>query len=153
MKWLRLVVVGALLGLGISLFIKLGSTAPATCSVHYRRDLTVRVGSHLLAAENAKTDIQREKGLGGRDCIGTNQAMLFTFDKPGIYPFWMKDMKFAIDMVWISPNHKVVTVKSNVEPSTYPENFKNSAPAQYVLEIRAGQAEKLGIQQGTEVSF
>jgi uncharacterized membrane protein (UPF0127 family) len=152
-KYLRLVIVGVLIGLGASTFIKIYSTLPKTCDASYRHDTTVNINGESIAAEVAKTAGQQEKGLGGRACIGDDQAMLFTFDKPGVYPFWMKDMKFPIDIVWISPQHKAVTIKPNVDPSTYPDNFKSSAPAQYVLELEAGQANKLGMKPGTTVNF
>jgi uncharacterized membrane protein (UPF0127 family) len=79
--------------------------------------------------------------------------MLFIFDKPATYPFWMKDMKFPIDVVWLNSDHNVVTVKSNVSPASYPETFQNSAPAQYVLELKAGQAKALEINNKTNLSF
>jgi uncharacterized membrane protein (UPF0127 family) len=135
MKYLRLVVVGALIGLGISTFIKVYSSVPKACNVPYRHDTTISIGSNSISTEVAKTDDQKDKGLGGRDCIGTDQGMLFIFDKPATYPFWMKDMK------------------SNVSPASYPETFQNSAPAQYVLELKAGQAKALEINNKTNLSF
>jgi uncharacterized protein len=153
MKYLRLVVVGALIGLGVSTFVKLYANVPQPCKAPYRNDATVSVGINKISAEVAQTNSQKDKGLGGRTCIAADQGMLFVFDKPGIYPFWMKDMKFPIDMVWIDSNHTVVTIKSNVSPSTYPQNFKNSEPAQYVLELKAGQAKALDINNGVNLSF
>jgi uncharacterized membrane protein (UPF0127 family) len=153
MKYLRLVVVGALIGLGISTFIKVYSSVPKACNVPYRHDTTISIGSNSISTEVAKTDDQKDKGLGGRDCIGTDQGMLFIFDKPATYPFWMKDMKFPIDVVWLNSDHNVVTVKSNVSPASYPETFQNSAPAQYVLELKAGQAKALEINNKTNLSF
>jgi uncharacterized membrane protein (UPF0127 family) len=46
-----------------------------------------------------------------------------------------------------------VTIKSNVSPTTYPQNFKNSEPAQYVLELKAGQAKALDINKGANLPF
>ena len=153
MRYLRLVVIGALLGLGLSTIIKVYSTFPLACAAVYRFDTTVNVGKSLLTAEIANNDAQRTKGLSGRQCIGANQAMLFVFDRPDYYPFWMKDMNFPIDIIWIDANHHVVTVKSNVNPSTYPQSFVNSNPAQYVIEIKAGRAQALGITNGTLIKF
>jgi uncharacterized membrane protein (UPF0127 family) len=84
-----------------------------------------------------------------------NQAMLFAFKQPGQYAFWMKDMKFPIDMVWIGADSKVVGYYNNISPSTYPDKFENetSRPAKYVLEIKALRAKELGIKLGTPVSF
>lgn len=153
MKWLRLVVVGGLLGLGVSTFIKLLHTVPQNCTALYRHDATVSIGINSLSTEIAKTDAEREQGLSGRECIGSDQAMLFVFNKPGSYPFWMKDMRFPIDIVWVDSSHKVTTVKSNVSPSTYPQKFVNKKPSTYVLELQAGRAQKLNITEGTDIKF
>ncbi|HXY18184.1 MAG TPA: DUF192 domain-containing protein, partial [Candidatus Nitrosopolaris sp.] len=69
--------------------------------------------------------------------------------------FWMKDMKFPIDMIWISSSHKAVVVEEDVKPSTYPDRFVNPVnhPAQYVLELQAHASTRLGINPGTPIKF
>ena len=124
-----------------------------TCKVPYRDDVTIRIGEQKLKAEVAKSSEQLTKGLGGRDCMNPDQAMLFEFGSAGHYPFWMKDMRFAIDIVWLNSNHQVVYKKSNISPASYPKTFTNNLPAQYVLEILAGRAQQLGITGGTLVDF
>src|SRR5438105_15370792 len=78
MKSLRLVVSALVLSL-IFVLSDLSRHAHLTCKVFYRKDTTVRVDSHTLNAELAKTPNQLARGLGGRECIGPNQAMLFEF--------------------------------------------------------------------------
>lgn len=124
-----------------------------TCQVFYRDDARIQINSQSLSAEVVASDPEREKGLSGRSCIGLNQAMLFKFDKPGIYPFWMKDMRFAIDMVWLDSSKKVVFIKSYVTPATYPQTFVSIDPAQYVLELKAGRAGQLGLEPADRVNF
>ena len=120
----------------------------------YRSDKIVRVGSHEVHAEVANTPAAQQKGLGGRKCIGPDQAMLFEFQKAGLLQFWMKGMRFPIDMVWLDPDRRVVWVERNVSPDTYPMNFFNRGdPAQYVLELKAGNAKELGLKVGSTVSF
>lgn len=124
------------------------------CSGTYRTDKIVRIGKHQIKAEDAKTPSQQQIGLGGRDCIGSNHAMLFSFARPGQYAIWMKNMKFPIDIAWIDTNHKVVGLEKKVEPSTYPDRFINKEKfAQYVLELQAGRANTLGLTTGTPVDF
>lgn len=124
------------------------------CSAEYRTDKVVRIGKHRIKAEEAKTAAQRELGLGGRACIGSNHAMLFSFAKPGQYAVWMKGMKFPIDIAWIDTSHKVVGLEKNVVPSTYPDRFVNkNKPAQYILELQANRTETLGLTIGTIVEF
>jgi uncharacterized membrane protein (UPF0127 family) len=81
------------------------------------------------------------------------QGMLFAFDKPDFYQFWMKDMKFPIDMVWISENKTVNSVSANVLPSTYPKTFTSKSESKYVLELQANRAKSLNLAQGTQLKF
>lgn len=123
------------------------------CGV-YRNDKTVSINSANIKVEVVKTAAEAEKGLGGRPCIERDQGMLFVFNKPGRYSFWMKDMRFSIDIVWISPERKVVGLEIDVSPSTYPDRFVNKDnPAQYVLELPANRSKNLGITLGTPVNF
>ncbi len=125
----------------------------SACGV-YRNDKTVQIGSAKFQAEIADTSDQQQQGLGGRPCIGPNQAMLFEFAKPSYYAFWMKDMKFPIDIIWIGPDHKVAGLEVDVKPSTYPDHFVNKdRPALYALEIQANRSKPLNIKFGTPVNF
>lgn len=105
-----------------------------------------------LKIEAAKTPEARTQGLSGREGLAADTAMLFYFDEPGQQCFWMKDMKFAIDMVWLDEDKRVLKVAENVSPQTYPESFCQ-ANAQYVAEVPAGQAQKYNLEIGQQVEF
>jgi len=107
--------------------------SPPACSEKYRQDKTITTNGHKLHAQTAINSQQQETGLGVRACLGPDQAMLFIFDKPGYYPFWMKDMKFSLDIVWASGNKQVVDIQKNIAPATYPKSFVNSKLAKYVI--------------------
>lgn len=126
---------------------------PQTACGPYRNDGIVKLGGKSLKTEVTKNSTEFDKGLGGRPCILSDQAMLFPFAKPAVIPMWMKDMKFPIDMVWINTSHRVVALEINVSPKTYPDKFENKAPAQFVLEIKANESRKLGIGLGSPVNF
>jgi uncharacterized membrane protein (UPF0127 family) len=79
--------------------------------------------------------------------------MLFVFDKPSIYPFWMKDMNFPIDMIWIGENDEVVYIEKNAQPDSYPETFVSSQNAKYVLEVISSFSEKNNLKVGDRVEF
>ncbi|HET7827794.1 MAG TPA: DUF192 domain-containing protein [Candidatus Saccharimonadales bacterium] len=121
----------------------------------YRIDRVVTINSNAFNTEVASSAAEFEKGLAGRPCILPNQAMLFAFKQPGQYPFWMRGMKFPIDMLWINSNDQVTAARANIQPSTYPQQFANAVdhPAQYVLEIKANRAIQLKVGLGTPVSF
>jgi uncharacterized membrane protein (UPF0127 family) len=116
-------------------------------------DRNVQVNGHALKAELADNYAAQVKGLGGRPCIADDEAMLFSFSRPGYYPFWMRDMHFPIDIVWLSNGKRVVDVSTDVSPSSYPRSFSSSMPARYVLELKAGKAAKLHIVTGTAINF
>ena len=68
----------------------------------------------------------------------------------------MKDMNFSIDMIWISENMKVVYIKKNARPESYPESYGpegNDKPAKYILEINSGFSEKNNLKIGDSVLF
>lgn len=112
---------------------------------------TIIVGTTPLLVEVANTDAERQQGLSDRASLPQRRGMLFIFANPGNYGFWMKDMRFAIDIVWIDAAGVVVTIADNVSPDTYPQSYHSTAPAQYVLEVPAGFAKKQGIALGTKV--
>lgn len=101
----------------------------------------------------ADTDSKRAKGLGGRKYMSQDQGMLFVYDQPGKQCFWMKDMHFALDIVWMDVTKKVVHIARTVRPETYPHVICPAVPAQYVIELRAGQATSLDMQTGDTLSF
>ncbi len=75
--------------------------------------------------------------------------MLFVFDKAGKYAFWMKDMQFALDILWIKDG-KINFIEKNVQPS-FPATMTPSENSNQVLEFNAGTVDRLGIIIGDEV--
>ena len=121
----------------------------------YKNDKTITISKQKFDTELAATPDQRTTGLSGRPCILPTQAMLFDFGKTGQYPIWMKDMKFAIDIIWLGSDYRVVGFYTNIDPSTYPDSFVNEKerPARYVLEIKAGRSDQLKLTLGTPVKL
>jgi uncharacterized membrane protein (UPF0127 family) len=153
MKWFRLVLVGCLIGFGTSTFVKLYQANPSSCKTKYRHDTTVKIGDDHIKAEIAQSDQDKEQGLSGSSCIGVDQGMLFVFKESGKYDFWMKDMKFPIDIIWLNQSKQAVKVEPGVSPETYPKTFVNERPAMYVLELRAARAQQLNIVEGSQLQF
>lgn len=113
----------------------------------------VYIGHQSLKAYVADTEITREKGLGDIESLPSDEAMLFMFDVPERYGFWMKDMRFPIDIFWIDWLGRVVFIKESVLPSSYPETFIPNVPAKYVLETNVGFAHENRVKIGDEISF
>jgi uncharacterized membrane protein (UPF0127 family) len=153
MKWLRLIVVGGLIGLGASTFAKVSLANPNLCSTPYRHDITIKAGNNLIDAEVPENSQKKAVGLGGRSCIGAEEGMLFVFSQADMYDFWMKDMKFPIDIIWVDENKIVTKVDADIAPSTYPKTFRSEKPSKYVLELRANRAQQLNIAEGNSLQF
>ncbi len=107
----------------------------------------------VITAQISDRPAMREQGLSGRPLLEASQGMLFIFDRPGIYGFWMKDMRFPLDMIWMDAAHKVVAIDSNVAPSTYPNSYFPPMNISYVLEMNAGAAKNFGIEKGVGLVF
>lgn len=112
---------------------------------------TLLAGTTTLSVEIADTDLLREQGLSGRDPLPPQTGMLFVFDIPGKYGFWMKEMKFTLDIVWIDQYWTVVGIERGARPESYPEIFDPPQAIKYVLEIPAGEAAALGIDTGSKL--
>ena len=114
---------------------------------------SVILDGKTISVSIADTEAAREKGLGGRTSLGLDEGMLFVFPKEGKYAFWMKDMRFAIDIVWLSKDSIIIYMKENISPDTYPASFAPNSPAAYVLELPAGYAESHGVRIGDKVAI
>jgi len=120
----------------------------------------VKIGEKTIKVEVADTAELQEKGLSGRKYLGEDEGMLFVFKNYDKYPFWMKNMNFAIDIIWLAPqeagldqNLKVVDIKKDALLESYPESFFPSENAKYVLEVPAGFSEKNNLKVGDSASF
>lgn len=129
-------------------------TGREVCNIN--RDLkqtTVSAKGHNIVAEVAEAEQDKTMGLSGRKCLGDGKGMLFVYPTTGDYKFWMKDMGFPIDMIWLDDDKNIVTVRSRVEPDTYPRTFGADKPAQYILEVKAGVAASADWTVGTKLDF
>jgi uncharacterized membrane protein (UPF0127 family) len=106
----------------------------------------------------AKTDEERSRGLAKFDTIKENEGMLFIFDVPGRYSFYMKDMKFNIDIIFLDQNKIVVDLYKNVKFQDYKnpydyEAYKPNFNSKYTIELKEGEVEKNGIKIGDYIDF
>jgi len=103
----------------------------------------------------AKTPEQKSLGLGRLDVLAPNTGMLFVYDNYIIPSFWMKDMRFSIDIIWIK-NDTVIGYEKSVKPQTSNDNLPTYQPKSfinYVLEVNSGFVDKYGLLIGDEVKI
>lgn len=151
-----LLIVIAIVGTGFAVakLLRGRDALPYECAVVVLPEkVDIKVYGRNFEAEVARSDAEKQQGLSGRYCLKTGTAMLFPYDTPGNYCYWMKDMKFPIDMIWLDNEKKVITIEPNVSPDTYPKSFCPAQPAQYVIETEASVAEKQGWRVGTQFEF
>lgn len=107
-----------------------------------------------FTVEVADSSAKRELGLGKRDSLPAGQGMYFPFDAAGRWTFWMKDMRFPIDIIWIRDGKVVDIVRSAPVPKSIPlETFSPIEPADAVLELNAGAAAEIGLEAGDEIAI
>lgn len=119
----------------------------------YLSDKKVEINNRNINVLVADSSEERAQGLSGRKRLAENQGMLFVFTDPGPYCLWMKDMNFAIDIIWLDKDKKVIDIKENAQPESYPESFCPKGDAQYILEVPAGSTQKWNIEPGQVARF
>ncbi len=106
------------------------------------------IGETTITLDVVDTESTRIQGLSGRKSMPKNHGMLFVFNEKAQHGIWMKDMNFALDIVWLNEYSEVIYIERNVAPETFPKTFGPQKPSKYVLEFNAGFAAKNGIKIG-----
>ena len=106
----------------------------------------------------AVTNDQQIKGLSVKDHLKENEGMLFVYEQPSRQGFWMKDMKFPIDIIWLDNNGTVVYIKNSLQPCIMTfaflcPTYTPDKDSLYVLETGSGFSKKHGIKIGTHADF
>jgi len=108
-----------------------------------------------IPVEVADTLKKRSLGLGKRTSLKKGWGMLFVFEKRKPHRFWMKDMQFPLDIIWLD-NHRIVHIIHNAKPANSrdePEVMTSPVLVNFVLEIAAGRAIKLRLKTGQRMKF
>ncbi|KKR91676.1 MAG: hypothetical protein UW69_C0045G0012 [Microgenomates group bacterium GW2011_GWA2_44_7] len=115
-----------------------------------RETSVVRVGQKVIEVEVARTQQEHERGLSKRMKLPPENGMFFVFTDRGQYSFWMKDMMFPLDFIWIDGD-KVVEITQDVP---FPETGKNittvtpAMPIDKVIEVNGGFINSANIHIG-----
>lgn len=113
----------------------------------------VQIKGAVLQAEIAQTEAQREKGLSGRATLGMDKAMLFIYSEPTKPVFWMKDMRFPVDMIFIA-NSRIVDIAKEMTPPMPEQAWQTHSPPvpiEQVLEVNAGLSDRKGWKVGDAI--
>lgn len=116
---------------------------------------SANINGHEVALETATTVPEQQKGLSGRSALAPDHGMLFIFPSAGNYGFWMKDMQFSIDIVWLRDG-RVLGWENAVDPQfgapdALLRSYYPPSPADQVLELPAGSAARYGMSVGMQI--
>lgn len=117
---------------------------------------TIIIGKQTFKLYVAKSGKEKEVGLSEKKSLQQDFGMFFPFEKADYYSFWMKNMQFSIDIIFIN-GKKIVKIYQNVQPPTSKEEslpiYKPEKPTDKVLEINSGLSQKYNFKEGDEVKI
>lgn len=114
---------------------------------------TVRFPDATVIAEIASTPEAQRQGLSGRVSLGDDEGMLFVYSQPGPYQFWMKGMRFPLDVIWLRDGTVVDMVLDAPVPTDVPPILTSVSLANSVLEVNAGFVARHNIKIGTTAAI
>lgn len=122
------------------------------------RTITATFGGETVVLEVADGAGERTSGLSGRDGLAEGAGMLFVWDEEAAHTLWMKDMRFALDFVWLDVGRRVVQVDRDVQPQPGASDgdlvrYSPPTPVKYAIEVTAGEAARLGVAVGDVIAF
>jgi uncharacterized protein len=114
-------------------------------------------GGVTIHAEVADTPKKRAEGLMYREHLAKDRGMLFTFGQAQPWTFWMKNTKIPLDIIWMNEKKQIIHIARNVPICTRTDDscpqYQPNDPALYVLELGAGEADRLKLEKGTKLQF
>ena len=108
---------------------------------------------HKFTFEVASTSSDREIGLMYRSSMEDNHGMIFVYPTSSYRSFWMKNTEIPLDIIFLDSNFKIVVIRKNCTPYTLNPRDTGDKFAQFVVELNAGIAEKLGLSEGTTLKL
>lgn len=140
--------------MAIALFSSMLVLVPGGCAS--ARGPWVELDGQRFQVEIADDDAERARGLMFRDAMPDASGMLFIHEREQPLAYWMKNTRIALDILYFDDERKLVAQQRDVPPCSLGDGcppYASNAPARYVLELNAGQAEKLGLRDGAQLRF
>jgi uncharacterized membrane protein (UPF0127 family) len=106
-------------------------------------------GMHLIKAEVAAAELEREQGLMFREKMAPNAGMVFVFDRPATECMWMKNTLLPLSVAFIDANGRILNIE-DMKPQTL-ESHCSKGPALYALEMNLGWFKQKNIKPGSTI--
>ena len=114
--------------------------------------LDARGKVHRYTVEVAATALEQSRGLMFRTRMGAHRGMIFPFEPPRTATFWMENTVLPLDLIFIAPDHRVLTIAANAKPYSR-DIIDSGGVVAAVLELNVGAAAKIGLQPGDRVDY
>ena len=123
--------------------------------INFKKQPKACFKEHCFKLELAVTSEERTKGLMFRESLGDNEGMLFIFPEEELHSFWMKNTLISLDIIWLDKDGKAVFISKNTQPcqETHCLTINPYQKAKYVLEIKGGMSDKIGLEEGDKVNI
>lgn len=138
-------------------FVSAAALLAILCSTHAVADqparfpvITLNAGMHLIKAEVASTEAQREQGLMFRESLGPNEGMVFLFHAPAGVCMWMKNTPLPLSVAFIDRDGRIINIE-NMKPQSLDSHCAKQ-PVYYALEMQEGWFKQRNIKPGSIIS-
>ena len=132
------------------LLLSLTGCTPTMNTVDRLTQQTLTIKGQQVIVDVATTPSQQQQGLSGREQLAEGTGMLFVFPVPAIQTFWMKDMQFPIDILWIA-DHRVIGIEPAVAADDGLRRYSSPFAVDEVLELPAGWVQRYSVRLGDEI--
>ena len=116
----------------------------------------VKIGGQRYAVEIADDEAERARGLMFRDVLAEGHGMLFIHVSEEPQSYWMKNTRIPLDILYFDDSRRLVAQQRDVPPCSLGDAcppYPSDVPARYVLELNAGEAARLDLQDGATIEF
>ncbi len=120
------------------------------------RDITLPHGQ-IIKAETMIDARDRLRGMMYRTSLAPDHGMLFVHEKPGLYSYWMYQMRIPLDTIWLDSSHRIVEIDENLPPcltqASRCPHFGGTQISEYEIQLGGGMAKKYGLQLGQTIQW
>jgi len=122
------------------------------------KEIEIKIGDKNYKIFVTENETDRKNGLAVFEDIKEDEGMVFEFPQEDYHSFWMRGMKFDIDIIFLDKEKKVIQIYENVKKDTYKndydyKSFSSKLKSKSVIELKSGQVKKNGLKIGDMISY
>ena len=113
----------------------------------------IEINSQKIVLEISNSDREKVSGLSYRKSLCDYCGMLFVYKEPAVNNFWMREMNFPLDIIWLDENKKIIYIEENLKPETFPKTFGPKGSSMYVLEFNENFVKENNMKLGDKINL